>query len=129
MSLQDNEEMTFRLAANWNSLLVADRRYLDGLQLQTPQGTRYDGETYTQPKYTNPDDLNERLYFSDYLDAPVYRDNYVYIENDPSKQQGNYNSGFPYHGGVSYGTNLGTVRHFNPRWNGWRWKMLTLNSS
>jgi len=60
----------------------------------------------------DPNSLNDRLSYKDYYNAPdseVYRDNYVFIESDPNKPQGNYDSKYPYHGGVSYGTNLGTV--------------------
>ncbi|KXJ94870.1 glycosyl hydrolases family 31-domain-containing protein [Microdochium bolleyi] len=53
-----------------------------------------------------------RLSFADYPGAPIYRDEYVFIEPDKNKPQGNYNSGYPFHGGVSYGENLGTVGYY-----------------
>jgi len=94
--------------ANIYSLLVTDERYFDGLPVNKPLCSRYDGG-YANPSYKDPDSLNDRISFADYIGAEVYRDNYVFIERDPGKQEGNFNSGFPYHGGVSYGTNLGTV--------------------
>ncbi|KAI8211645.1 hypothetical protein K4K52_009996 [Colletotrichum sp. SAR 10_76] len=77
--------------------------------------TRYDGNGYAKPSYQNPDDLGQRPIFRDSKDDPQYRDNYVFIEPDQNKPQGNYNSGYPFHGAVSYGelpadhTQLGTV--------------------
>ena len=87
---------------------MTDDRYFDGLPVNKPLCSRYDGG-YANPSYKDPNSLNDRISFADYIGAEVYRDNYVFIESDPNKQEGNYNSGFPYHGGVSYGTNLGTV--------------------
>ncbi|KAK7393939.1 hypothetical protein QQX98_013278, partial [Neonectria punicea] len=60
-------------------------------------------------------DMNDKLNpaSNDYINGgEVYRDNYVFIEPDPNKQQGNYNSGYPFHGGVSYGPNLGTPGYY-----------------
>jgi len=96
------------------SLLVNDKRYLPGLRSEGPRCTRYDGTSNGQPQLNmlDPNSLNDRLSYKDYYNAPdseVYRDNYVFIESDPNKPQGNYDSKYPYHGGVSYGTNLGTV--------------------
>ncbi|KAI9657188.1 MAG: hypothetical protein M1821_003355 [Bathelium mastoideum] len=95
------------------NLLVVDNRFSDGLPNNPPYNLpfywRYDGGTLDE---SDPNDLNQRISFADYDGAPVYRDNYVFFEPDPSKQQGNYNSGFPYHGGVSYGSNLGTVGYY-----------------
>lgn len=88
---------------------MCDKRYTDGLPRNQPLCWRYDGG-YAQPQYLNPDELNHRIKYADYIGGEKYRDNYVFIESDPSNpQQGNYNSGYPFHGGVSYGTDLGTV--------------------
>ena len=93
------------------SLLVTDERYFDGLPANKPLCSRYDGG-YSTPSYEDPNSLNDRISFADYIGAEVYRDNYVFIQSEPNAQEGNYNSGFPYHGGVSYGANLGTVGDF-----------------
>lgn len=95
---------------------------MDGLPSQFPVDgcTRYDGNGYAKPSYQNPDDLGQRPIFRDSKDDPQYRDNYVFIEPDQNKPQGNYNSGYPFHGAVSYGelpadhTQLGTVRRGIP---------------
>ncbi|KAL9091937.1 MAG: hypothetical protein Q9165_004689 [Trypethelium subeluteriae] len=94
------------------NLLVGDKRYLDGLPNNKPLCWRYDTPGPLNATSLNPDALGDRPSFADYIGATVYQDNYVFIEPDPSKQQGNYNSGFPYHGGVSYGTNLGTPGYY-----------------
>ncbi|KAI9698852.1 MAG: hypothetical protein M1820_007359 [Bogoriella megaspora] len=73
---------------------------------------RYDSPGYMNATHLDPDNLDDRPSFADYIGGAVYHDDYVFIEPDPSKQQGNYNSGFPYHGGVSYGTNLGTPGYY-----------------
>ncbi|KAJ0375304.1 hypothetical protein COL26b_006515 [Colletotrichum chrysophilum] len=116
----------FALRAFWDqndklnpatNLLVGDTRYMGGLPSQFPVNgcTRYDGNGYAKPSYKNPDDLGQRPIFRDSKDDPQYRDNYVFIEPDQNKPQGNYNSGYPFHGAVSYGelpadhTQLGTV--------------------
>ena len=91
------------------SLLVRDNRYTDGLPPNHPLCWRYDTPGYMNATSLDPNSLAERPSFADYIGATVYTDNYVFIGPDRNKQQGNYNSGFPYHGGVSYGTNLGTV--------------------
>ncbi|KAI1029481.1 hypothetical protein LB504_010760 [Fusarium proliferatum] len=78
------------------NLLVADKRYLDGLPNNQPLCWRYDGGLQN----LDPNNLDQREKFADYIGAPVYRDDYNFSEN--------YNSGYPFHGGVSYGTNLGT---------------------
>jgi hypothetical protein len=57
----------------------------------------------------DPNDLNQRAGYRDFPSGPNFRDDYVYIEPNPAKPQGNYDSGYPYHGGVSYGPSLGTV--------------------
>ncbi|RKL21233.1 hypothetical protein BFJ68_g2502 [Fusarium oxysporum] len=77
-------------------LLVADKRYLDGLPNNQPLCWRYDGGLQN----LDPNNVNQRERFADYIGAPDYRDDYNFSEN--------YNSGYPFHGGVSYGTNLGT---------------------
>ncbi|KAF5661454.1 alpha-glucosidase 2 [Fusarium circinatum] len=78
------------------NLLVADKRYLDGLPNNQPLCWRYDGGLQN----LDPNNVNQRERFADYIGAPDYRDDYNFSEN--------YNSGYPFHGGVSYGTNLGT---------------------
>ncbi|KAF5576151.1 alpha-glucosidase 2 [Fusarium pseudocircinatum] len=78
------------------NLLVADKRYLDGLPNNQPLCWRYDGGLQN----LDPNNVNQREKFADYIGAPDYRDDYNFSEN--------YNSGYPFHGGVSYGTNLGT---------------------
>ncbi|KAF4781156.1 hypothetical protein HER10_EVM0008029 [Colletotrichum scovillei] len=83
------------------NLLVSDNRYLKGLPNNQPRGWRYDG--------ANPD--IQKIYTNS-VDAPNngLLDNYNFNEN--------YNSGYPFHGGVSYGTfpgtntNLGTPGYY-----------------
>ncbi|KAI8226952.1 hypothetical protein K4K55_008238 [Colletotrichum sp. SAR 10_96] len=119
---ESNSDPYFALRAFWDqndklnpatNLLVADQRYTDGLPSEFPVNgcTRYDGG-YASPSYKNPDALSDRITFADYIGAPTYTDNYVFIEPDQNKPQGNYNSGYPFHGGVSYGANLGTVGYY-----------------
>ncbi|KAH9225626.1 glycoside hydrolase family 31 protein [Colletotrichum gloeosporioides 23] len=74
--------------------------------------TRYDGG-YATPSYLNPNDLNDRITFADDPNgATPYRDDYVFMQLEEGKPPGNYNSGYPFHGGVSYGSQLGTVGYY-----------------
>ncbi|KAL3421005.1 hypothetical protein PVAG01_07450 [Phlyctema vagabunda] len=100
-----------------SNLLVNDKRYLPGLPYNYPKCTRYDlGDSdpkgIPKPSYLDPNDLNSRISFSDSIGGAVYRDDYIFHESDPNKPPGNYNSGFPFHGGVSYGQNLGTPGYY-----------------
>lgn len=92
------------------SLLVTDNRYLDGLPSSFPEKgcTRYDGGGYATPSYQNPANEGERPTYTDdsQVSGQTYQDLYQF-------SPGNYNSGYPFHGGVSYGTNLGTVSKTN----------------
>lgn len=99
------------IMTNRYSLLVADKRYLDGLPNNQPLCWRYDGGLQN----LDPNNVDQREKFADYIGAPVYRDDYNFSEN--------YNSGYPFHGGVSYGTNLGTVSPSAPGYdnNGLTW--------
>ncbi|KAH6869776.1 glycosyl hydrolases family 31-domain-containing protein [Thelonectria olida] len=90
--------------ANGISLLVCDNRYTEGLPSVGQQCTRYDGG-YAQPTTQDPNNLQERIWFADYPGAQSYSDNYEF-------NPGNYNSGYPFHGGVSYGPELGTPGYY-----------------
>jgi len=91
-------------------MLVNDKRYENGLTSHPPTYWRYDGPNSAGPlaKGVNPACFGndyygqpQRLSFADYPGGEVYVDNYNFAEN--------YNSGYPFHGGVSYGQTLGTV--------------------
>ncbi|KAF5228687.1 hypothetical protein FAUST_10917 [Fusarium austroamericanum] len=94
-------------------MLVTDNRNLNGLNDYPPTYWRYDGPNNNGPlaKGVNPtcygnDDYYQpqRLSFADYPGGEVYVDNYDFHEN--------YNSGYPFHGGVSYGQTLGTPGYY-----------------
>ncbi|CAM1508904.1 Fc.00g026430.m01.CDS01 [Cosmosporella sp. VM-42] len=94
------------------NLLVCDKRYPDGLPDNYPLCSRYDQGGYAQPSYLDPNNLDNRVSYADFIGGDVYTDKYVFKESDPNKPQGNYDSGYPFHGGVSYGTNLGTPGYY-----------------
>ncbi|KAF4996639.1 hypothetical protein FGRMN_4385 [Fusarium graminum] len=88
-------------------------KYLKGLTSNPPTYWRYDGTQTNSPlaKGLNPtyygdDDYHQpqRLSFADYPGGPTYVDDYNFAEN--------YNSGYPFHGGVSYGQTLGTPGYY-----------------
>ncbi|KAJ3952934.1 hypothetical protein N0V92_010611 [Colletotrichum tropicale] len=123
---ESDQDPYFALRAFWDqndklnpatNLLVGDKRYMPGLPIDFPKKgcTRYEGKPYAEPKYQNPNDVRERPTFRDYKTDPSYQDQYVFIQEDKNKPEGNYNSGYPFHGAVSYGeleedrTQLGTV--------------------
>ncbi|KAM0489552.1 hypothetical protein ACHAP8_012462 [Fusarium lateritium] len=94
-------------------MLVKDKRYKDGLNNYPPTYWRYDGpnSSGSLAKGVNPtaygnDDYYQpqRLSFADYPGGEVYVDQYNFDEN--------YNSGYPFHGGVSYGQTLGTPGYY-----------------
>ncbi|KAF4873613.1 Alpha-glucosidase 2 [Colletotrichum siamense] len=91
------------------NLLVTDNRYLDGLPSNFPENgcTRYDvGVQSQQPVYLNPQNSKRPFYTDDsQVKNQTYQDQYQLIP-------GNYNSGYPFHGGVSYGTDLGTPGYY-----------------
>lgn len=75
--------------------LIMDKRYLEGLNsetAQTQQYLRYDGG---QARLTDPNNKDDRPTFNN----GTTKDEYDYGEN--------FNSGYPFHGGVSYGDGLG----------------------
>jgi hypothetical protein len=91
-------------------MLVKDKRYTNGLNNYPPTYWRYDGPNSSGPlaKGVNPTVYGndyygqpQRLSYADYPRGEVYVDEYDF--------NGNYNSGYPFHGGVSYGQTLGTV--------------------
>ncbi|KAJ0308884.1 hypothetical protein COL516b_003439 [Colletotrichum fioriniae] len=94
------------------NLLVSDKRYLKGLPDNQQRGWRYDGGGFAVPTQLDPADPNIQKIYTDSVDAPGngLRDDYNFNEN--------YNSGYPFHGGVSYGTlpgtntNLGTAGYY-----------------
>ncbi|KAK1480261.1 hypothetical protein CTAM01_14470 [Colletotrichum tamarilloi] len=91
------------------NLLVSDKRYRNGLPNIQQRGWRYDGGGFAVPTQLDPANPGIQKIYTDSVDAPEsgLRDNYNFNEN--------YNSGYPFHGGVSYGTlpgndtNLGTA--------------------
>lgn len=90
------------------NLLVIDRRYPDGLPRDQPECVSYDGGHLT---YIDPNNVDQRTSYKDHWNDPdsaTYQDKYVFR----SGNQGNYNSGYPFHGGVSYGPNLGTPGYY-----------------
>lgn len=96
-------------------MLVNDTRYTKGVNSYPPTYWRYDGPNSNGPlaKGVNPTSYDndyygqpQRLTFADYPGGPTYLDSYDF--------HANYNSGYPFHGGVSYGQTLGTVRLFFP---------------
>ncbi|KXH41643.1 hypothetical protein CSIM01_13629 [Colletotrichum simmondsii] len=94
------------------NLLVSDNRYLKGLPNNQPRGWRYDGGGFAVPTQLDPADPDIQKIYTNSVDAPNngLLDNYNFNEN--------YNSGYPFHGGVSYGTfpgtntNLGTPGYY-----------------
>ncbi|RGP76822.1 hypothetical protein FLONG3_5065 [Fusarium longipes] len=95
------------------NMLVNDKRYLDGLKTYPPTYWRYDGPNSSGPlaKGVNPTVYEndyygqpQRLSFADYPGGEVYVDSYNFDDN--------YNSGYPFHGGVSYGKTLGTPGYY-----------------
>ena len=75
------------------NFLIMDKRLLDGLQSQQAKDQQYLRYSSGQALVTSPSSMDSRPRFKD---GP---DNYQFEEN--------FNSGYPYHGGVSYGAELG----------------------
>ncbi|KAH7006487.1 glycosyl hydrolases family 31-domain-containing protein [Fusarium venenatum] len=101
------------LDVDFQCMLVKDKRYKDGLNNYPPTYWRYDGPNSSGPlaKGVNPTVYGndyygqpQRLSFADYPGGEVYVDQYNFDEN--------YNSGYPFHGGVSYGQTLGTPGYY-----------------
>ncbi|KAL5619805.1 hypothetical protein FOVSG1_002027 [Fusarium oxysporum f. sp. vasinfectum] len=95
------------------NMLVNDTRYTKGLNSYPPTYWRYDGPNSNGPlaKGVNPTSYGndyygqpQRLTFADYPGGPTYLDSYDF--------HANYNSGYPFHGGVSYGQTLGTPGYY-----------------
>lgn len=84
---------------------------MDGLPSVGPRCTRYDvgNPPYPSLQVVDPNALDQRIQFADSPNDPPYTDNYIFIQGNPGGPEGNYNSGYPFHGGVSYGQALGTV--------------------
>ncbi|KAJ3536576.1 hypothetical protein NM208_g6658 [Fusarium decemcellulare] len=95
------------------NLLVCDKRYTDGLQ-GPPEYYAYSAIGYAYPVPLDPNDMTKRPRYMDSKTSQSYQDTYVLGPNPP----GNYDSGYPYHGGVSYGSeteggpNLGTPGYY-----------------
>ncbi|GKT40625.1 alpha-glucosidase 2 [Colletotrichum spaethianum] len=87
-------------------------KYLKGLPDNQQRGWRYDGGGFAVPTQLDPANPDIQKIYTDSVDEPenALRDNYNFNEN--------YNSGYPFHGGVSYGTlpgtntNLGTAGYY-----------------
>ena len=75
------------------NFLVMDKRFLDGLKSHKAADQRYLLYNSGQALQQSPSNVNDRPTFKDGPDKYSF--------------ENNFNSGFPYHGGVSYGSDLG----------------------
>ncbi|KAF4469981.1 hypothetical protein FALBO_3118, partial [Fusarium albosuccineum] len=95
------------------NLLVCDKRYTDGLQ-GSPEYYSYNATGYANPIPLDPNEIKGRPCYKDSETGKPYQDKYILGPNPPGK----YDSGHPYHGGVSYGSetqggpNLGTPGYY-----------------
>ncbi|KAF2151548.1 glycoside hydrolase family 31 protein [Myriangium duriaei CBS 260.36] len=88
------------------NFLVPDQRFVDDLKDKSTKNLLYFFYDGGSPVRTDPNNLDIRPQYSDFSTNPpgVKSDQYNFAEN--------YNSGYPFHGGVNYGLPRGTPGYY-----------------